>query len=165
MLYLPCWLCTFHSPILPITVTIFSRIETKLNSLKQQMPRCLLSQTQWGLSKASESTPKWTRSWMVSLTPSIALKQKRLYLQGSCKWKRGISLCSYLCGPTTKDKKDDGFINQCLHGEMTARDRIHHLDSCSLYKPYLELESFPREKKEETSNWLKISRYYPVLER
>lgn len=93
--HLPCWLCTFHSSIPSITVSIFSRIDSpKLNSRKQQYPQkwLLVEFHQRGLSKASESAPEWPRSWMVSLKPSIAQKQQKRHLQGSCEWEWGLLL-------------------------------------------------------------------------
>ena len=44
------------------------------------------------LSKASEGSPEWPRSWMLPLKPSIAQKQQKQYLKGSCEWKLSLSL-------------------------------------------------------------------------
>lgn len=67
---------------------------------------------------------------------------------------------SYLCGPVTKDRTGMWI--------PTWRDDTEqpnlHLASYSLYKLYLELRSFPREKRKETSDWLRFQSI-PDLER
>lgn len=55
-------------------------------------------------------------------------------------------VCSYLCGFVTKDRTGWWTYQSMATQRNNIKEQNPHLDSCRLYKPYLEFESFPRKR-------------------